>query len=59
MKGGGFDHLKIPHTTNLQFSYGYYKDLDHIFYDKRTIPNSAAGYTFFYSIIFFFFFFLL
>ena len=57
MKGGGFDHLKIPHTTNLQFSYGYYKDLDHIFYDKRTIPNSAAGYSFFYSIIFFFFFF--
>lgn len=38
MKGGGFDHLKIPHTTNLQFSYGYYKDLDHIFYENVQYP---------------------
>ena len=53
MKDGGFDYLKITHTTNLKFSHGYYKDLDHIFYDKRIIPNSAAGCPFFYSIIFF------
>ena len=56
MKDGGFDHwrtwkFRVPQTYS---SVMVIKILsDHIFYEKLTIPNSAAGCPLFYSIIFF------